>query len=31
MQLSAEQLAQFNKDGFIVLRGFLDEKICDNI
>lgn len=31
MQLSAEQLAQFNKDGFIVLRGFLDAKRCDNI
>jgi len=31
MQLSAEQLAQFNKDGFIVLRGFLDEKRCDDI
>jgi len=31
MQLSTEQLAQFNKDGFIVLRGFLDAKMCDNI
>ena len=31
MQLSVEQLAQFNKDGFFVLRGFLDEKRCDNI
>ena len=31
MQLSTEQLAQFNKDGFIVLRGFLDAKRCDNI
>ncbi len=31
MQLSVEQLAQFNKDGFIVLRKFLDEKRCDNI
>ena len=31
MQLSVEQLAQFNKDGFIVLCGFLDEKRCDNI
>jgi len=31
MQLSAEQLAQFNKDGFIVLRGFLDAMRCDNI
>ena len=31
MQLTTEQLAQFNKDGFIVLRGFLDAKRCDNI
>jgi len=31
MQLSVEQLAQFKKDGFIVLRGFLDAKQCDNI
>jgi len=31
MQLSQEQLAQFNKDGFIVLRGFLDAERCDNI
>ena len=31
MQLTTKQLAQFNKDGFIVLRGFLDEKRCDNI
>ena len=31
MQLTTEQLTQFNKDGFIVLRGFLDEKRCDNI
>ncbi len=31
MQLTAEQLAQFNKDGFIVLRNFLDAKSCDNI
>jgi phytanoyl-CoA hydroxylase len=31
MQLTPEQLAQFNKDGFIVLRGFLDAKMCDNI
>jgi phytanoyl-CoA hydroxylase len=31
MQLSSEQLAQFHKDGFIVLRGFLDPKMCDNI
>jgi len=31
MQLSIEQLAQFHKDGFIVLRKFLDVKQCDNI
>ncbi len=31
MQLTAKQLAQFNKDGFIVLRDFLDAKSCDNI
>ena len=31
MQLTAEQLAQFHKDGFIVLRNFLDAKSCDNI
>lgn len=31
MQLKSEQLAQFHKDGFIVLRGFLDAKTCDNI
>ncbi len=31
MQLSQEQLAQFNKDGFLVLRNFLDVKSCDNI
>ena len=31
MQLSSEQLTQFNKDGFIVLRKFLDAKRCDNI
>ena len=31
MQLSPEQLAQFQNDGFIVLRNFLDEKSCDAI
>ncbi len=31
MQLTPEQLAQFYKDGFIVLRGFLDAKMCDDI
>ena len=31
MQLSKEQLAQFDKDGFIVLRNFLDAKNCDDI
>jgi len=31
MQLSAEQLAQFHKDGFLVLRGFLDADRCDKI
>ena len=31
MQLTTNQLAQFSKDGFIVLRGFLDASRCDNI
>ena len=31
MQLSAEQLALFNKDGYLVLRGFLDAKRCEDI
>jgi len=31
MKLSSEQLEQFNRDGYIVLRGFLDEKRCDDI
>lgn len=31
MQLSSEQLSQFHKNGFIVLRNFLDEKSCDKI
>ena len=31
MQLSSKQLAQFDKDGFIVLRKFLDAGHCDNI
>ncbi len=31
MQLSTEELAQFHKDGFIVLRGFADAKRCDDI
>ena len=31
MQLTTEQLAQFDKDGFIVLRHFLDEKRCDDM
>jgi phytanoyl-CoA hydroxylase len=31
MQLTTEQLAQFHRDGFIVLRKFLDAKQCDNI
>ena len=31
MQLTAERLAQFNKDGFIVLRKFVDAKRCDAI
>jgi phytanoyl-CoA hydroxylase len=31
MQLTTEQLAQFNKDGFIVLRKFLDVQSCDGI
>ena len=31
MQLTVEQLAQFHKDGFLVLRGFLDADRCDKI
>ena len=31
MQLSKEQLAQFHKNGYIVLRNFLDVKSCDDI
>lgn len=31
MHLSSELLAQFEKDGFIVLRGFVDEARCDAI
>ena len=31
MQLTAEQLAQFHKDGFIVLRGFLELERCNDI
>jgi len=31
MQLTPEQLSQFHKDGFIVLRGFLDAMGCDAI
>ncbi len=31
MQLSAIQLAQFHKDGYLVLRGFLDSYRCDEI
>lgn len=31
MQLSSEQLIQFQTDGFIVLRNFLDAKRCDEI
>jgi len=31
MQLTTEQLAQFDKDGFIVLRKFLDVRSCDDI
>ena len=31
MQLSKEQLAEFQRDGFLVLRNFLDVKSCDNI
>ena len=31
MQLTQEQLAQFHKDGFIVLRHFVDVKRCDAI
>ena len=31
MQLTASQLAQFNNDGFIVLRNFLDAESCDAI
>ena len=31
MQLTQEQLAQFHKDGYIVLRNFADAKRCDDI
>lgn len=31
MQLSSEQLAQFHKDGFIVLKNFLDKESCNAI
>lgn len=31
MQLSLEQLTQFQNNGFIILRNFLDEKSCDAI
>lgn len=31
MQLTTEQLAQFNKDGYLVLRRFLDGERCDDI
>lgn len=31
MQLSPEQLEQFHKDGFIVLRNFLDKESCNAI
>ena len=31
MQLTSEELIRFNKDGFIILRKFLDGKSCDAI
>jgi phytanoyl-CoA hydroxylase len=31
MQLTSEQLAQFNRDGFMVLRNFADAKQCDTL
>lgn len=31
MTLTQTELKQFNKDGFIILRGFLDEERCDAI
>lgn len=31
MQLSAAQIRQFHRDGFLILRGFLDAKSCDEI
>jgi phytanoyl-CoA hydroxylase len=31
MQLTQEQLAQFHKDGYIVLRNFADARRCDDI
>jgi len=31
MQLSSEQLSQFHKDGFIVLKNFLDKESCNAI
>ena len=31
MQLTPEQLAQFNKDGFLLLPNFADHELCDTI
>jgi len=31
MKLTDAQLAQFNQDGYLVLRGFLDDNRCDDI
>jgi len=31
MKLSNEQLEQFNSSGYLILRNFLNEEICDEI
>merc|ERR1711879_48760 len=31
MELSKDQIEQFHKDGFLLIRGFADTKLCDEI